>query len=106
MYARGGPPPTTDPLFSDAFEQNQLSPLIEVSYRLGETISGGRIVSNHAKRIITQFMAACGGKSKTEDAIVGQASMEPNEDEKNQPCAMSLLCVHQVLKEAANPKSD
>ena len=66
----------------------------------------GRIVSNHAKRIITQFMAACCGKSKTEDILVGQAYMDPNEDEKKQKCAMSLQSVHQVLKEAANPKSD
>ena len=63
-------------------------------------------MSAHAKRIITQFMAACCGKSKTEDSPLGQQAMDPNEEEKNENCAMSLQSVHQVLKEAANLKSN
>ena len=51
-------------------------------------------------------MAACCGKSKTEDTFLGQHAMDPNEDEKNAQCAMSLQGVHQVLREAANLKSD
>ena len=66
----------------------------------------GRIVSKHAKRIITQFMAACCGKSKTEDSPLGQQAMDPNEEEKNENCAMSLQSVHQILNEAANLKSN
>ena len=66
----------------------------------------GRIVSKHAKRMITQFMAACCGKSKTEDMILGHQSMEPSEAEMNEHCSMSLQFVHQVLKEASNFKSN
>ena len=41
------------------------------------------IVSLHAKRIISQFMAACCGKSKTEDVPISEASVLPTLAEKN-----------------------
>ena len=49
-----------------------------------------RIVSVHAKRIISQFMAACCGKSTTEDPVENQQGMAPTEMEKNESCSVSL----------------
>ena len=58
------------------------------------------IVSLHAKRIISQFMAACCGKSKTEDVPINEASVLPTLAEKNAPVNMALERVHQILRDA------
>ena len=58
------------------------------------------IVSLHAKRIISQFMAACCGKSKTEDVPISEASVLPTLAEKNAPVNMALERVHQILRDA------
>ena len=49
-----------------------------------------RIVSVHAKRIISQFMAACCGKSTTEDVVENQPGTMPTEMEKSESCSFSL----------------
>ena len=64
----------------------------------------GSIVSRHAKKIITQFMAACCGKSKTEDVLLGEAGMTPDAAEQNEPCDVSLRRVHEILQEVAQGK--
>lgn len=62
------------------------------------------IVSEHAKRIIGQFMAACCSKSKTEDIFLGEAPLAPTAEERNEACAFSLQQVHAVLKSATELK--
>ena len=64
-----------------------------------------RIVSVHAKRIKAQFMAACCGKSTTEDAVENQPGVMPTEMEKNETCSVSLQYVHNIIRETASPKS-
>ena len=64
-----------------------------------------RIVSHHAQRIISQFMAACCGKSTTEDAVEGREGMAPTEQEKNETCSYSLRYVHGIIVQASAPKS-
>ena len=64
----------------------------------------GRIVSGHSKRIISQFMAASCGKSKTEDTTTPDISFAPSMEQKNEPCSLSLQSVHQVLRSASDPK--
>ena len=62
----------------------------------------GHIVSNHAKKIIAQFMAACCGKSKTDAIFLGEQATMPNPFEKAEACSVSLHQVHRVLREAAS----
>ena len=64
-----------------------------------------RIVSEHAKRIISQFMAACCGKSTTEDPVEEHAGIAPTELEKNEACNFSLQNVHNIIQHASSQKS-
>ena len=66
----------------------------------------GHIVSSHSKRIITQFMAACCGKSQTEDAFLGENGVVPSAEEKNEACSVSLQYVHKVLRDVASQKEE
>ena len=63
----------------------------------------GHIVSMHAKKIISQFMAACCGKSKTDNIFLGEEAIAPSPDEKMEGCDISLNRIHRVLREASNP---
>ena len=63
-----------------------------------------RIVSVHAKRLISQFMAACCGKSTTEDSLEHQQGMAPTEMERNQSCSVSLQYVHNIIRQASSHK--
>ena len=68
-----------------------------------QTYIRGRIVSFHAKKIISQFMSACCGKSKSDDTMLGEQAMGPSEIEKNEACSVQLQQVHQFLRDAAQP---
>ena len=63
----------------------------------------GHIVSSHARRLISQFMAACCGKSKTEGHSFGEAPEDPTAAQRDATCAVSLAAVHHVLRTAENP---
>ena len=64
-----------------------------------------RIVSLHAKRIIAQFMAACCGKSTTEDPVSSTTSFLPTETEKKEPCNVSLEFVHGIISQGSKASS-
>ena len=60
------------------------------------------IVSKHAKRIISQFMAACCGKSTTEDAVEDKEGVAPTDMEKNEACNVSLQYVHNIIRDTSS----
>ena len=66
----------------------------------------GHIVSSHSKRIIAQFMAACCGKSKTEDAFLGESAVMPSAEEQNEPCSLSLQYVRHTVCDVSSHKED
>ena len=62
----------------------------------------GNIVSRHAQRLIVQFMAACCGKSKTNDKY---AEMDPQEGHAQtplEPNSLPLARVHAILDRMAS----
>ena len=65
-----------------------------------------RIVSLHAKRIIAQFMAACCGKSITEDPVSSTTSFLPSEAEEKEPCNVALDFVHGIISQGSKASSD
>ena len=57
----------------------------------------GRIVSHHAKRIITQFMAANCGKSKSLETNDQMRAREPDEGEKATENSFNVSRIHSLL---------